>query len=79
MAEAFVLASNERTWQTGRQQWVQRLQQLADGFAVVIGGAARDARLRLLDRLEHRTIRREVAAMGDGIERAIARAGELET
>lgn len=29
VAEAFVLASNERTWQTGRQQWVQRLQQLA--------------------------------------------------
>ena len=28
-AEAFVLASNERTWQTERQQWVQRLQQLA--------------------------------------------------
>ena len=38
----------------GRAAFLDRLQDLADGFAVIIGGAA--ARARLFDRLEHRPV-----------------------
>ncbi len=44
----------ERIDAAGRAALLQRLQQLTDGLAVVIGGAARHA--RLFDRIEHRTI-----------------------
>ena len=48
----------------GRAALLNRLQNLTDGFAVVIGGAA--ARARLLDRFKHRPVGAEA-----GVERAL--------
>ena len=45
----------ERVDATGRAALLDRLQNLSDGFAIVIGGAA--GRARLLDRIEHLQLR----------------------
>jgi hypothetical protein len=64
----------KRVEAAGRAALLQRLQNLSDGFAIVVGGAAGTA--RLFDRIEHRTVRvRARVKWGFGVRRSGRRQG----